>query len=241
MTHTEVITRITPERAQQCEDAINHHMDNTRALLIELYEGEAWAVRGFANWREYAAARFSHHVSYLYRQLNAGLLERELSPIGELGMIPESQLREVGKLDDPALRQAAWQAAQSQEKVTAQIVKQAVQAAADWANEYIVTQGHTTLGGNSLEVAKTAITERMLETRKRQEQHIATSVERKAGIDHDTTTKYTGTANVKGIMKPAHLLILKVPDDLLNSVRKGQDVTYAVYVTIQGEKTNGTK
>lgn len=236
MTHTEVITRITPERAQQCEDAINHHMDNTRALLIELYEGEAWLVRGFANWREYAASCLARHVSTVYRILNAGLLERELSPTGEIGMIPERQLREVGKLDDPALRQAAWQAAQGQEKVTAQIVKQAVQAAADWANEYIVTQGHTTLAGNSLEVAKTAITERMLETRKRQEQHIATAVERKAGINPDVTTKYTGVAQVVTVNKARKLIVLCVSDDLANSVRPGMDVTYAVYVKIETTK-----
>lgn len=171
--------RITPERAHECEDKINNHFENARALLVELYEGEAWIVRGFANWREYMVAKFGYHESYLYRLLNAGLIERELSPNGEIGIIPESQLREVGMLDDPALRKAAWEAVQAEPKVTAQIVRRAVKAAADWANEYITTQGHTSLEGKSLEVAKAAITERMLENRQRQQQHIADSIDKR--------------------------------------------------------------
>lgn len=119
---------------------------------------------------------FDEHQSHLYRLLNAGLIERQLSPNGEIGEIKESHLRELGALDDPLLRQATWQAVQDQPKLTAQIVKRAVNAAAEWASEYLVSHGHTSLEGKSLEVAKTAITERMLENRQRQIQHIADSV-----------------------------------------------------------------
>lgn len=174
MTSTQLIPRLSETECQEREDKIYAHAENLRALLLELYEGQAWLVRGFENWQEYVVAKFDKSASHLYRLLHAALLERELqSPIGE---IPESQLRELAALDDPLLRQATWQAVQDQPKLTAQIVKRAVNAAAEWANEYLVSKGHTSLEGKSLEVAKSAITERMLETRQRQIQHIADSV-----------------------------------------------------------------
>lgn len=223
-----VISRMTVDEATACVEAIKDHLSNTRSLLVDLYEREGWLALGYTSWRQCVLCEFEQHQSQLYRLLSAGLIEREISPVGEMGVIPERQLRELAALDDPALRNAAWQAAQSQEKVTAQIVKQAVKAAADWANEYIVTRGHTSLDGESLEVAKAAITERMLETRQRQQQHIAASIEAANGLSDDT--KYTGKAAVVSVDKHRHFMTLIVPDDLLNGVEPGEVVNFAIYV-----------
>ena len=129
-----IIPRLTADQCQEREDKINAHAENIRLLLVELHEGEAWTVRGFPNWREYVVAKFDHSESHLYRLLNAGLLERRIgSPIGENA---ESQLRELMPLDsNPDLQKAVWEVVQAQPKVTAQIVKAAVSAALDFANE----------------------------------------------------------------------------------------------------------
>ncbi len=94
--------------ARQCVAAINAHMVGARALLLDLYERKGWAALGYANWRDCVVAEFAQSQAYLYRQLEAAQIEREISPIGEIGVIPESHLRPLGRLETEQ-RLEAWQ------------------------------------------------------------------------------------------------------------------------------------
>lgn len=221
-----VVRLMTEKEARQCVKAIKDHLSEARAKLVELYEREGWRALGYPSWRQCVLSEFEQHQSQLYRLLAAGLVEREISPTGEIGHIPERQLRELTALDDPLLRKAAWEVTQEQEKVTAQIVKQAVKAAADWANEYIASQGHASLEGKSLEVAKAGITERMEENRKRQTQHIIESYERQQGLGN--SQKVMADAVVDYVHPNGRVTLFSQP--LAKSLKAGQKLKIIVYV-----------
>ena len=50
---------------------------------------------------------FGRSQSQLYRELKAGKIEREISPMGEIGLIPERQLRYIGQIP-PERWSSAW-------------------------------------------------------------------------------------------------------------------------------------
>src|SRR5205807_1142448 len=61
---------MTRDEARQCVERINHHLDEARALLLDLYEREGWRALGYASWRECVAGEFPKwRQSYLYYQL----------------------------------------------------------------------------------------------------------------------------------------------------------------------------
>jgi phage N-6-adenine-methyltransferase len=99
------------QEAQELVEQINEHFNSARALILELYEGEGWKALGYASWRECVSDEFEQSQAHLYRQLTAAKIEREISPIGEIGQIPESQLRPLTKLATPEQRKEAWETA----------------------------------------------------------------------------------------------------------------------------------
>lgn len=225
----DIVRYMVYEEARACRDRIKAHLSEARTDLIALYEREGWRALGYASWRECVISEFGQHQSYLYRLLNAGLVERDISPNGETGLIPEGQLRPLTKLDNPTLIKAAWEAAQEQGgKVTAQIVQQAVNAAAAWVTEYLTTQGHASLEGESLEIAKAGITERMAENRQQQTQHLITSYERQQGIQDDT--KYLGKYTVDSTNLARGIVTLYAPE-LAQTMKIGDKGSYIVYVS----------
>jgi phage N-6-adenine-methyltransferase len=105
-----VLAPMTYEEARSCVDQIASHIQNARALVLDLYERRGWEALGYASWRECVTAEFQASQSHMYRQLAAALVEREISPMGEIGMIPERPLRELTRLDPDAQRDV-WQLA----------------------------------------------------------------------------------------------------------------------------------
>jgi len=63
------------DEAQQCVARIAHHLEEARALLLELYEREGWRVLGYDSWRACAVAEFAQSQTALYRQLTAARVE----------------------------------------------------------------------------------------------------------------------------------------------------------------------
>ena len=103
---------MTAAEARRCVAAINHHLDGARVLLLDLYERWGWQALGYASWRACATAEFGRSQAHLYRQLEAARVEREISPGGEIGAIPERQLRPLAALPaGTGQRAAVWQAA----------------------------------------------------------------------------------------------------------------------------------
>ncbi len=93
-----VDSNMTASEARRCIEEIKGHLSSVRKLLLDLDERRGWEALGYESMRQCMVAEFGRSQSQLYRELKAGLIEREISPMGEIGLIPERQLREIGKL-----------------------------------------------------------------------------------------------------------------------------------------------
>lgn len=99
------------KEAREAVDQINSNMNNVRYLVLDLYEREGWVALGYQSWRECVVAEFKQNENYLYRQLEAAQVQKNILPIGK-NEIAESQLRPLIKLrDNPAQQREAWQKA----------------------------------------------------------------------------------------------------------------------------------
>ena len=75
---------MTEQEARSCIDRVKHNLSSVRSDLLELYERQGWLALGYTSMRECLMSEFEESPSHLYRQVSAGLLERELeSPIGD--------------------------------------------------------------------------------------------------------------------------------------------------------------
>ena len=95
------------DEARACVNQIAAHIQNARALILDLYERRGWEALGYESWRECVVSEFQASQSYMYRQLAAAMTEREISPIGEIGVLPEAQTRELSGLA-PDEQRAVW-------------------------------------------------------------------------------------------------------------------------------------
>jgi phage N-6-adenine-methyltransferase len=112
MTSTLTITEtMTATEARYCIDEIKGHVGKARAMLLDLYERGGWRALGYENWHTCVAAEFGQGQSYLYYQLQAAKIERNISTVVENEeSIPERHLRPLAQLQ-PAQQAEAWQRA----------------------------------------------------------------------------------------------------------------------------------
>ncbi|MEI7538523.1 MAG: DNA N-6-adenine-methyltransferase [Comamonadaceae bacterium] len=104
-----IVALMTEAEAISAEREIITTGNRLRALLVDFYERRGWAALGYVSWRSWASARLGQHEATAYRELTAGMVEREISPMGEIGQIPERQLRPLAPLrDDPDALRETW-------------------------------------------------------------------------------------------------------------------------------------
>lgn len=116
------------EEARATCDTIRRGLDEVRGLVLDLHDRNGWSALGYKSWRECVVAEFDQSKSHLYRQLDAARIEQEISPMGEIGKIPERQLRPLAAVE-PGRRDEVWQEAKGtapKGKVTAKHVKETV-------------------------------------------------------------------------------------------------------------------
>lgn len=96
-----VVPKVVPpimsvEEARDCLDQIGSHLRSIRALLLELDERQGWKALGYKSMRQCLLTEFKQkksHLRQLYRELEAGRIEKKLCPIGHrIGDMPESHL-----------------------------------------------------------------------------------------------------------------------------------------------------
>lgn len=102
-----VAPNMTALEARQCIDEIKGHLNSVRLLLLDLDERRGWEALGYSSMRHCMVGEFGRSQSQLYRELKAGKIEREISPMGEIGLIPERQLRYIGQIP-PERWSSAW-------------------------------------------------------------------------------------------------------------------------------------
>jgi hypothetical protein len=122
---TAIASLMTEDEARACVSEIKSHMGSARALLMNLYDHRGWQALGYPSWRACVVAEFEQSQAYLYRQLQAAEIEQRISPIGEIGAIPETHLRPLAALT-PMEQPIAWQEVNERTngKPTARVVEQ---------------------------------------------------------------------------------------------------------------------
>lgn len=111
--------------ARECVEKIKAHITNARILVKELYDGRGWVALGYKTWRECVVAEFEKHQSYLYRELAASCVEENISPMGEIGWMPERQARPLTRLE-PEVQREVWKSVVEEtppEQITAKVVE----------------------------------------------------------------------------------------------------------------------
>lgn len=98
------------KEAREVADQIKGNMNNVRHLVLALYDGKGWDALGYANWRDCVTKEFQGKQSYLYYQLEAAQVEKNISTnVEKQDLIPESHLRPLTKLrDNPEKQREAW-------------------------------------------------------------------------------------------------------------------------------------
>jgi hypothetical protein len=88
-----------------------HYADRCRAVLLDMYEREAWRALGYASWRACAIDELGLSQAHVYRLLGAAQMERDIAPaladFSQVENLPEFSLRPLAQLDTPAERQQA--------------------------------------------------------------------------------------------------------------------------------------
>lgn len=127
----EAIVLMGEPEARLLVTEINSSMGSVREKVLRLDEGEGWRALGYSSWRACAKAEFPHFSERrLYQELTAAKVEKVLNNCSkEPVRIPESQTRELAKLDTPEEQVAAWKQAVEtapEGKVTAKHVAEVV-------------------------------------------------------------------------------------------------------------------
>ena len=138
MTDEKQIVLLTEVEARTTLTKIKESIANTRILVVDFYEREGWKSLHYDSFESCINVEFGKSVSYVYRQLWAGLTEKRL-PIGEIGDNRESHLRKLsvilGDNDDQIER--AWIMAMSiSENPTAETFDHAAKLI--WVNDHCV-------------------------------------------------------------------------------------------------------
>jgi hypothetical protein len=97
---------MTKTEARGLVEKIKSRLASARALILDLSEREGWKALGYPSWRACVTAEFPHSAAHLYRILEAAKVERNVSPTGDIGSMPERQLRSLAGLEPDEQREA---------------------------------------------------------------------------------------------------------------------------------------
>lgn len=226
VTAVEVLTAHEQKTKERCDKIIQagkkHFRRTMRALArynrLRLYRAEHKTFEAFV------LAQFGISRSRAYQLITASLLSTQVD------IQNERQARELKRLPE-TVRPLAWDMAKHMAAVVAPgqpIPARIVKAAVNVLDTAKATGGYVDTGDGKMTALDAAVTQETHEITKRQQQHIATSIEAANGLSDDT--KYTGKAAVVSVDKHRHFMTLIVPDDLLAGVEPGEIVTFAIYV-----------
>lgn len=165
------------ERIQEHLTRADYHANQARKLILDLREQEGWRVLGYPSWRECVMNEFERRSSTVYRQLNAALVELELSPTGgNVGEINERVLRPLTKREySTESRRLIWDISQDivgqGGKITSGVVDSVIEGISDWLKTGMVQSPNG--DQNSItEHLRADLTARVREVRLAHKQHL---------------------------------------------------------------------
>ena len=90
--------RLDATQARDLTDRIKESAETLWSLLLEAYEGKAWAALDYGSWREYIASEFDMDRSRSYQLIDQGKVIRALTEAGGVSTsvdIPEATARRL--------------------------------------------------------------------------------------------------------------------------------------------------
>ena len=134
MTRQEALQTI--DFINECFDSAERKLNQAREAIWRLKEYNGHKALGYASWRQCAQELLHRSTSEVYRQFNAAVVELAISPIGEMGKIPESVLRPMTKKGfTPATQQMVWEMAREavgeNGKITAGVIEGVIEGIED--------------------------------------------------------------------------------------------------------------
>lgn len=188
-----VVTMMTRHEAEQATQEIKDKFVNIRAKLIEIEDREGYKALGYPSMRSYLLTEFDLGKSQLYRELQAGRIEREImSPIGENR---ESHMRELAKLETPEERRTAALIAEDLSRmVTPNKPPKAgmYRVAVETVQEIKSTGGYVSIDGEQVHIASGSALNKYSEQLHRAKQHVVGAVQKKHGTTKEMI-KFSGT------------------------------------------------
>lgn len=122
------VQSITESDARSLVERIRSHINEARALVLELYEKEGWKALGYKSWTECTEMEFPVSSRHVFRLLDAAQTERNITDqLVSKGPIAESVLRPLASLEPDQQREAWAAATASNPKPTAAQVEKAVE------------------------------------------------------------------------------------------------------------------
>lgn len=123
---------MTEQEAQEWKARVKEQANQLRIVLYDGYKRQVWIPLGYTNWSECVRAiadEFGFSENYIWRLHIANQIESNLLAPGQVGTIPEKQLRPLASLE-PEQRREVWALAVQTApdgKVTASHVERVVQ------------------------------------------------------------------------------------------------------------------
>lgn len=183
MTKPEALTAVKTIKDKL--ETVSRNLGDVRRLAVTLKERKGWIALGYDSWRECAQAEFGESMAQVYRQLDAGLVEQNISPMGEIsGDIPERWTRELRSLP-PIEQKAVYDfavATAPEGEVTARWIK-STRTVYEQAK---ATGGFVDIGDGESTAMEAAITKEAHETMLRQKQHVADGLQKKPNLFNET-------------------------------------------------------
>lgn len=216
--------------------AATEHVNSARGLIWELHERQGWKALGYASWGECVKSEFDITSSTIYRQLNAALVELELSPNGGIGEISERVLRPLTRRSySIEARQAIWSVAQDivgdGGKVTTGVVEAVVEGLKD-----MLVSGTTQDGdGNQHPITERMhadLVARVREKKLQHKQHINRMDKKRDYILGGREARNTARSTVNGlscVLLQAELCDALEIDKLSQAMRSGKQIYCALW------------
>jgi len=214
-----------------------HHLGDARRVIFALKDGCGWQALGYKSWRQCVMAEFEQSSSAVYRQLDAAVIELELSPNGGIGQINERVLRPLtARKYTTESRQLIWDISQDivgeGGKVTSGVVESVVEGISDWLKSGTVQSPD----GDQLAITehlRADLTARVREVRLAHKEHIKRMDAKRDYIVGGRKTDSAGLAMLNGRALASVCAELEnglEVDKLREAVRLGKTVYLSLWI-----------
>jgi hypothetical protein len=216
----------------------DYHLNQARKLILDLKNLQGWQVLGYKSWRECVMAEFNQSSSSVYRQLNAAMVELELSPSGGIGDINERVLRPLTKRNfDTEARQAIWAISQEIVSEGGKVTSGIVEAVVEGFKDMLASGAIQDADGNQHPISEQMhadLVARVREVKLKQKDHLRRmSVNREyilGGVQTDKIEAVSGGTMGKHWAKTLIEVDSMQRDKLLAAIRSGKPVYASLWI-----------